>query len=165
MEQEEIEIQLWEYIDGTCSHDEHARISQLINTNDLWRQKHTELTAFEARMHTELAPNIAPAEFTTQVMEALAPTPAPRSKTALNISIKAVACFFIVITIASLGYVVYYTDWSFKQDSSLPALDFTMPTLDMNLPAHTAAFAGFAAVLLLLVAADTILRKRTIGNL
>jgi len=165
MQQEEMEIQLWEYIDGTCSHDERVRISQLINTDELWKQKHAELTAFDTKMHTELGPATTAPGFAAQVMGGINPVTTGRNKAALNISIKAVACFFIVITVVSLGYVLFNTDWNFKQPGTTPALKFTVPTVNLNLPEHTAAVAGFAAILLLLLAVDTILRKKTISNL
>ena len=43
MQQEEIEIQLWDYIDGTCSEADEQRISLLITTDKTWHDTYIEL--------------------------------------------------------------------------------------------------------------------------
>ena len=123
MEQiEEIEMQLWEFIDGTCTGAEKEHIAQLIANDAVWQEKFDELTALQeviaARMELE-QPSM---RFSKNVMEAVSHVKiAPATKKYINYNIiKAIAAFFILAIAGTLGYAVFTANW--QSTPSAPTL-------------------------------------------
>lgn len=168
MQPEEIEIQLWEYIDGTCSNADKERISLMISTNSAWKQQYTELLAMHSMMQANLTPLHTGNAFTDNVMAQLTPVTQSSTKRLLNLSIKAVACFFIIAMAGLSVYAVAVTDWNFSAPATtinLPELDFALPESGFNISSSGVAIAGFSAVVFLLMMADNIFRKSIPGKL
>lgn len=168
MQPEEIEIQLWDYIDGTCSDADRERISLMISTDSAWKQQYIELLAMHSIMQTDLKPMPVGKAFTGNVMKQLAPAAKPATKRLLNFSIKAVACFFIVAVVGLSIYAIINTDWNFTTQATsvhLPELDLALPESNFNISSSGVAIAGFSAVVLLLMMADNLFRKRIPGRL
>lgn len=168
MQPEDIEIQLWDYIDGTCSDADRARISLLVDTDSTWKQLYDEAMATHSTMQTNLAPIPAGNTFTDSVMAQLAPAAKPGMKKLLNLSIKAVACFFIVAVLGLSVYAAAVTDWGFSTSASaiaLPKFKFSMPEMNFNISSSGVAVAGFCAVVLVLMMADNFFRGRMPGKL
>lgn len=65
----EMEIRLWDYIDGRCDVEEHSIIEQLIASQQLWKSKYQELLEVHqlATSHIEL--EVPSMRFTQNVME------------------------------------------------------------------------------------------------
>jgi anti-sigma factor RsiW len=91
-----IEEKLWNYLDGSCSPEEHEAISQLIATDQTYQQKYQELLAFNQELEN-MELDAPPMAFTYNVMEAIRTEEASKPLKA-NIDhriIKAIAAFFI----------------------------------------------------------------------
>src|ERR1700728_4810420 len=99
MEQnEEIEMQIWEFIDNACSQADQERISMLIVQDISWREKFNELNAFHSGTSQSLELEHPSMRFTKNVMDAVAVAHiAPATKKYVNISIiRGIAAFFIL---------------------------------------------------------------------
>lgn len=97
---EDMELQLWEYIDGDCTETERKRVAGLIATNAAWAKAYRELKALQADIHTHLQPELT-TDITQGIMQALprpeANKPAPSKKIiALTWCIRAIAAFYII---------------------------------------------------------------------
>jgi len=103
----EIEQQLWEYIDGICDGADTQRISLLITTNALWKEKYQYLIA----LHESIAgiegdqPSL---RFTKNVMDAVSTAHIVRAtKQYFNMGvIRGIAALFILALVAVLVYAI-----------------------------------------------------------
>ncbi len=91
-----IEEKLWNYLDGTCSPEEHEAISRLIATDETYQQKYQELLAFNHELEN-IELDAPPMAFTYNVMEAIRTEEASKPlKAGIDHRIiKAIAAFFI----------------------------------------------------------------------
>ena len=126
MEQnEEIEMQLWEYLDGTCSIDDMPRIAVLIERDPVWKAKYEELSAFHSSMGRNLDFEQPSLRFTQNVMDAVAATHvAPATKKYINKGIiRGIAALFIGMITAALGYAFANAGNGAASKNSLPKLN------------------------------------------
>jgi len=159
-----IEEKLWNYIDGNCTAEEQQAISILIDTDEVYKQKYTELLQLNADFGAmELdEPSMA---FTYNVMEAI------RAENALK-PLKAkvdtriiwgIGAFFILTITALLVFVLASINWQQSGNASpveLPKVDFNMPKIsDIFSGNIMRGFILFDLVLALFVF-DTFLRKK-----
>ena len=131
MKQEQnIEQQLWEYIDGISSNEERTSIERMLQSNLEWKSKYHELLELHQLMNTaELEqPSM---RFGKNVMEKIAQYHiAPAAKNYINKKIIwGIAGFFLTLIGAFLIYGFAQVDWNF-QDNSKPLIDFS--TFDMG---------------------------------
>jgi len=159
MEQmEELEMQLWEYIDGTCSGADSQRIAVLIASDEEWRHKYNELYAIHSAIATSAELEHPPMRFTKNVMESVAATHiAPATKKYINKSIiRGIAAFFIITIASLLGYALANTNWSGGAGT------FTIPKFNLGNLFNSSFFNIAIAIniVLALVLADKILRKK-----
>lgn len=155
MQQEEIEMQLWDYIDGNCSRDEHQRIQLLIATDVSWGSMYKELLSFHTDIATHATPENVMPDFTIQVMQQIIPAQSAK-KSVLNRGIMIIASFFIAtISVATIYYLTTLSWESHPSKLLLPDFDYTIA-----LPNNTAMFTGFIIVVMALAIGDTYLRKR-----
>jgi len=124
-QQENIEQQLWSYIDGISSNEEKMAVERLIATSVEWKNKYHELLEVHKLMSTvELEqPSM---RFTKNVMEEIAKLHiAPAAKNYINKKIIwSIASFFILLIVGFLIYGFAQVDWNF-QDDSKPLIDFS----------------------------------------
>lgn len=126
-----IEEQLWNYLDGSCSAQEQETISHLIATDKLYQQKYEELLAFSKELET-IELDAPPMAFTYNVMEAIRTEEASRPlKAAIDTRIiKGIAAFFIVSLLALLGIALANTNWHATSGSSVQIpTDFHLPVI------------------------------------
>lgn len=126
MKQEQnIEQQLWEYIDGISSDEKRTVIEKMLQSNHEWKNKYHELLEIHRLMNTaELEhPSM---RFTKNVMEKIAQFHiAPAAKNYINKKIIwGIAGFFFTLIVVFLIYGLAQVDWNF-QDDSKPLIDFT----------------------------------------
>lgn len=124
---QDIEIRLWEYIDGLGSPEEQSAIEKLIAENTAWRAKYHELLEVHQLMDaTELEqPSM---RFTKNVMEEIAKYQiAPATKEYINKKIIwGIAAFFLTVITAFVIYGVAQIDWSAGSNSdSIVGVDLT----------------------------------------
>ena len=129
-QQENLEQQLWSYIDGISSVEERTAIEKLIATNAEWKSKYQELLEVHQLVRsTDLEqPSM---RFTKNVMEEIAKFHiAPATKNYINKKIIfGIASFFITLIVGFLIYGFAQVDWNFRDDSK-PLLDLS--TFDMS---------------------------------
>ena len=128
--QENIEQQLWSYIDGFSSREEKAVVEQLIATSIEWKNKYNELLDVHNLMNASEIEQPS-MRFTKNVMEEIAKLHiAPATKNYINKKIIwGIAAFFITLIVGFLIYGFAQVDWNFR-DNSKPLVDLS--TLDMG---------------------------------
>jgi len=120
-QEQNIEQQLWSYIDGHSSSEERSSIDKLLQSNLEWKNKYNELQELHQLMNAaELEqPSL---RFTKNVMEKIAQYHiAPATKNYINKRIIwGIATFFITLITGFLIYGFAQIDWNAKSDSKLP---------------------------------------------
>lgn len=158
-QQQNIEQQLWSYIDGLSSNEERSAIQKSIETNLEWKNKYHELTEMHQLINSaELEhPSM---RFTKNVMEEIAKLHiAPATKNYINKKIIwGIGGFFITLIVGFLIYGFAQVDWNF-QDNSKPLMDFS--TFDMSKVFNNNFVNGFMMVNVLL---GLVLLDRVLAN-
>ena len=120
-QEQNIEQQLWSYIDGDSSSEERSLIDKLLQSNLEWKNKYNELLEIHQLMNAaELEqPSL---RFTKNVMEKIAQYHiAPATKNYINKRIIwGITTFFITLITGFLIYGFAQIDWKAQSDSSLP---------------------------------------------
>ena len=115
---DEMEVSLWEYIDGLSNEAERSAIEKLIVDNKEWKVKYHEL--LEVHQSLNLAELEQPSlRFTKNVMEEIAKYQiAPAAKTYINTKIiSGIGIFFITMIVGFLVYGFAQVDWTAAGDS------------------------------------------------
>ena len=125
--QQEMELQLWEYIDGSLLDAERNAVEKLIADNSFWKQRYHELLDLHQSINLiELEqPSL---RFTKNVMDEIARYQiAPATKKYINNKIIwGIALFFGTLIIGFLVYGISQINWSAGTDSqSTIGIDFT----------------------------------------
>jgi hypothetical protein len=109
----DIEVQLWEYIDGLVEEPRRSAIGKLIAENSEWRTKYDELLETHLLLaQTELEqPSL---RFTRNVLEAIAREQiAPATRQYINKRvIWGIAGFFLTVIVALVIYGISQIDWT-----------------------------------------------------
>ncbi|HEU0064949.1 MAG TPA: hypothetical protein VFQ58_07955 [Flavisolibacter sp.] len=125
MNSEEIEIKLWEYIDGTLPLTEISFMEKLVSENTIWKQKYHELLELQQMIQaSELEhPSL---RFTKNVMEEIAKYHiAPATKNYINKKvIWGIAIFFLTIIVGFVIYGFSQVQWS-DSNSSIGGIDLS----------------------------------------
>jgi hypothetical protein len=129
--QENIEMQLWDYIDGFSTVDEKSRIEKLLESNAEWQAKYRELLDVHRLMKsTELdEPSM---RFTKNVMDEIARLHiAPAAKKYINNNIvRGLGIFFITLIVGFLVYGIIQTDWKTSNGESV--MPFNLNKIDYS---------------------------------
>ena len=124
LEEDEIEVKLWEYIDGLAKADERSAIEKLVQENAEWKAKYQELLEVHESLNlVELEqPSL---RFTKNVMEEIARLQiAPAAKQYINSKIIwGIGGFFITVIVSFLVYGLAQIDWSTSQSVNTGVLD------------------------------------------
>ena len=116
--QNDIEVRLWEYIDGFSSNEEKTVIEKLVSENAEWKAKYHEL--LEVHQSLNLVELEEPSmRFTKNVMEEIAKYQiAPATKTYINSKvIWSIGIFFLTMIVGFLVYAIAQIDWTVAGDS------------------------------------------------
>jgi hypothetical protein len=124
---EEMEVRIWEYIDGLTTSTEKAGIEKLLEENAVWKEKYHEL------LHLHQSLNLVELEqpslrFTRNVMEEISRhSIAPAARKYINNKvILGIGIFFITTIIGFLIYGIGQIDWSVASDNkSFTGVDLT----------------------------------------
>lgn len=118
--QQEIDIRLWDYIDGTAPANEKSAIEELLASNAEWKSRYQELLELNSLVRsTEVeTPSM---RFSKNVMEKIANLHiAPAAKTYINKKIIwGISFFFIALLIGFLVYGFGQTNWNDSKSSSI----------------------------------------------
>jgi len=155
-----IEEQLWSYIDGTTSSDEQKVISLLIEQDEAYRKKYKELLALNAEF-AAMELDEPPMAFTYNVMESIRNehAKAPLKARIDQRIIKGIGLFFVLMISAILIYALANTNWSAGL-SGKTTLHFTMPHITQYFSSPLIQGFLFFDVILALYTFDTYLRKK-----
>ena len=160
-----IEEKLWDYIDGTCTPEEHAQISQLIAQDVAYKRQYEELLQLNSEFAT-LELDEPPMAFTYNVMEQIRTQEATVPlKAAINKKIIwGIAAFFVLTILTILVYTLTGMKWNttattvkipVQLNAAIPSDLFTGPWMKGFL---------FFDVVLGLFLLDSFLRKRNAGK-
>ena len=160
---EEIEMMLWEYMDGTCCEADMQRISILIERDEVWKQKYGELTALQANLADNLQLEQPSMRFTKNVMEAVANVKvAPATKQYINKNIiRGIAAFFIITITTLLGYALATADWDAGSTNTLSKLNLNKINFSSYFHSSTLYIIIAVNVALGLVLLDSFLRRKS----
>ncbi len=110
----EIEMQLWQYIDGTCDDQAKAHVQQMLATDTEWKDLYEQLITLHAALPAGIDLEQPSMRFTKNVIEAINSTvPARVTTRYINpLVIRSIAGLFIVLLAVTLFYAVYANDWT-----------------------------------------------------
>ena len=156
----EIEMQIWEYLDGQCTEEDRLRISTLIARDEVWRTKHTGIFTLHANLNANLELEHPSLRFSQNVMDVVSKEQiAPATKLYLNKwIIRGIAAFFIIAIGSLLLDVLSTTTISGSDRSVFPRFsNFSLPTI----PGSSILY-GFLLLNVLagLILTDTLLRRK-----
>lgn len=128
----DIEVRLWEYIDGFSNEAEKSAIEKLLAENAEWRAKYHEL--LEVHQSLNLVELEEPSlRFTKNVMEEIAKYQiAPAAKSYINSKIIwGIGVFFITMIVGFFIYGFAQIDWTVAGESNKP-LGFDLTKVDYS---------------------------------
>ncbi len=165
-QQEDIEMQLWAYIDGNCDGAEKQRIASLIAASENWQRTYAELSAFNRECAEGIELGQPSMRFTKNVMEAVAEVHvAPAASRYINPAVlKGLAALFIIPILAIIVYSFSIADWALASPVALPKVK--LPAVPMA-SIFTSTFFYVVAginVVIGLVLMDTMLRRKVKGQ-
>jgi hypothetical protein len=126
MNNQEIEIRLWNYIDDDLSIGERKDIEELLQHNETWKTIYSELQQMHQLINTDLELEQPSKRFTKTVMEEISKAKiAPAAKKYINKKIIAgIAAFFILLIAGLLLYGFAQVDWTISGN--------TIATIDLK---------------------------------
>ena len=162
-----IEQHIWDYLDGTCSEQERARIRLLIETDPAYQSAYAELKG----LHFDLGqieldePSMS---FTRNVMDKVTPLSVPGSIRSLidKRIIYGIGGFFLFSIVMMLILVFNQIDWS--EAASPVTREFKMPQVNINytslIDSGYLRMFFFADLILGLYIFDSIMRKKLLSK-
>ena len=130
----EMELRLWDYIDGNSSDEEKGFVEKLIATNLEWKAKHKELLDVNQLIAGNLELDAPSMRFTKNVMEEIGKYQiAPAAKSYINKKIIwGIAIFFFTMIAGFLIYGFGTIDWSLAPSSTTQSLIPDVPKVQWN---------------------------------
>jgi magnesium-transporting ATPase (P-type) len=130
-EHSEMEMRLWDYIDGNSTAEEKNFVEELIASNLEWKKTYKELLEVHQMVSGNLELDAPSMRFTKNVMEEIGKFQiAPAAKSYINKKIIwGIAIFFFTMIAGFLVYSFGQVDWSTGNDSPLP---FKVPQVEWN---------------------------------
>jgi hypothetical protein len=132
MKEQQMEEQLWSYIDGTATAAEKTFVEQMLASQEEWKKKYKEQLEIHQLLLTETELEQPSMRFTKNVMDGIAGMQ-PKAATSTYINkniIRSIAAFFIISISALLVYSITQINWT--ADASTTTL---LPDLkDVPLP-------------------------------
>lgn len=131
--EEHIEQQLWEYIDGFCNDKERSRIAVLIAEDNTWKTKYEELLSLHSGIVDNAELEHPPLRFTKNVMDTIArvhPVVVPKKYTHPAF-VRGIAAFFIITTCLLLVYTLLTTDWN-TSANGITATRYSLPKVNVH---------------------------------
>ncbi len=122
---EQIEQQVWEYIDGACSAAESQRIALLVQNDPLWKAAYTELQVLHAGIGANMELSEPHVRFTKNVMDAIAAVqPVRVPKIFINIKIiRGIAASFAAVVSLLVVYMLFSSNWASPSRLSLSRIN------------------------------------------
>lgn len=150
--EQELEKQIWEFIDGHCTDVEKAFIIQQLAVNPVWKNKYNELLLVHEMLRQEEL-EMPSLRFAKNVMEEIAQYQvAPATKNYINKNvIRGISAFFLVMIGGLFIYFVGQIHWSSSSTGTLmPAYSLDANKLNwskMLSNSYVNIFIGISAIL------------------
>jgi hypothetical protein len=158
---EEIEQQLWDYLDNRLHEAENTRVQQLIATDTTWKTIYQQLLALQTTLKT-MDTEHPSMRFSKNVMESIAATSiAPKASRYINHrAMLAIMAAFSVLLVIFFSYTITQIDWSGVSSSQeIPTVSFNWI---YNPIVQTTVM--ILVVMLSLLFIDGIIRKKHTNN-
>ncbi|MGN6568364.1 MAG: hypothetical protein ACTHJ0_10450 [Flavipsychrobacter sp.] len=157
MEPGNIELQLWEYIDGICDAGKKAHIEYMLSTDPQWQHVFQQLSALHASSKAEKELEQPSMRFTKNVMDAIAQISiaAPARRYLNSFVIRLIAACFVLSIALVLGYAIVTRPHG-------SGLAFTPDIFAGLFSSNTINILISVNVITLLLLVDTLLRKRKV---
>lgn len=161
-EELQMEMRLWDYIDGNIDAAQKMQIEELLCTDARWQNVYKQLLQINQMLHDDLELEEPSMRFTKNVMEEISKLKiAPATKNYINKKIiNGIAAFFMLVIGGLLLYFLTQINWSFGSNGGLP---FDASKLDVSKYLNKQALQIFVminAVLALILLDKILLRKR-----
>jgi hypothetical protein len=165
MNEELLEMRLWEYIDGKIDAAEKMQIEELLRTDVRWQTAYKQLLQINKMLQNDLELEEPSMGFTKNVMEGISKLKiAPATKNYINRKIvNGIAAFFVLMIGGLLIYFLTQVNWSSSGESGF-SFSFDISKVDVSKYFNKQAMQIFAmvnAVLALILLDKIFLRKRT----
>jgi len=134
MEQtDDIEMQLWEYLDDTCTSADRQRIDMLLQNDPEWQKKLGELSALHVTLAGSMELEQPSLRFSKNIMDMVGHTHiAPAAKKYINYTIiRSIAAFFIIAIISVLIYALATTNRATSAPDALSRL-YSTPNINFT---------------------------------
>jgi len=156
-----MEEQLWNYIDGSCTPDEQKNIGSLIAADEAWRVKYHELLNL-SKEFSAIELDEPPMAFTYNVMEVIRAEQAsvPLKSVINKRIIWSIAVFFVFTIAALLVYIIANTKLSAANISIQTPDNFKIPNIKSYVTKPVIEVFFFFDVILALYLIDAYLRKK-----
>lgn len=162
MQREEIDIQLWEYVDSTCSPQHRERIAALIAEDEEWNIAYQDILAFNNSLSEQLQPDETSANFVENTMKAVSAS--KPAKAYINTWVtKGIAAFFILTIGSLLVYSLTQVSWSSGETTSDTVSlfdDIATPQIELLWQPSSALIStmGFVVMILILALVDKLIK-------
>jgi len=131
---QDMEQQIWEYIDGHCSPAEKEVIARNLAENPIWKSKYNELITVHKMLQQEEL-DMPSLRFTKNVMEEISRYQvAPATKNYINKNvIRGITSFFLVMIVGLIIYFIGQIHWnSSSTDNLVPAFNLDANKLNWS---------------------------------
>ena len=130
-EELQIEMRLWDYIDGNIDATEKMQIEELLRTDARWQAVYKQLLRMNQILHDDLELEEPSMRFTKNVMDEISKLKiAPATKNYINKKIiNTIAAFFVLVIGGLLLYFLTQVNWSSTGESSF---SFDVGKLDVT---------------------------------
>jgi hypothetical protein len=130
-EELQIEMRLWDYIDGSIDAAGKMQIEELLRTDAKWHDLYKQLLEMNKMLHNDMELEEPSMRFSKNVMEEVSKLKiAPATKNYINKKIiNGIAAFFVLMIGGLLLYFLTQINWSFGDKNSLP---FDVSKLDVS---------------------------------
>jgi len=166
MNQQNIELQLWAYIDGLCNDNDKAYVENKIATDLQWKTQYNQLISLHTTIFANKDLEQPSMRFSKNVMDIIeqdAIIPAKRQY--LNpFIIRGIFAFFILSLISFLTYSLFTADWSHTNSriaNTTSLSQFSFGKLFNNEFFNLLIWINIVIGLLLV---DTLLRRKRLSN-
>ena len=160
-EELQIEMRLWDYIDGNIDAAEKMQIEALLRTDANWQAVYQQLLQMNKMLHDDLELEEPSMRFTKNVMDEISKLKiAPATKNYINKKIIiGIAAFFVLVIGGLLLYFLTQINWSSTGESSWL---FDVSKIDVSKYLNKQALQIFVMVnaVLALVLIDKILSRK-----
>jgi hypothetical protein len=162
MEQEAIEMQIWDFIDGRCSPAERAFVQAQIESLPSWKAAYAEITAFQQLLAEDLQADAPSMRFTKNVMEQIATTPiaAPAGAFLSSPIIKGLAAFFVLSLVVFVVGVLFLVNWEATSTRTISLPQITTYKISDLFNNDTIWYGVGINIVLAIVLAEMVLRKK-----